>query len=185
MDHSQGPFQDVDEHGLHASSILRIGSVQTDLGHLQVPVAVRIPHEFVETTGGLVESIGLERRRNGFDRSMIEAHDPAVGWIFEVLGRRQTDLIVQVDLHEASRVPDLVAEVSAGLRDGRVLQTVVDNRRIEPDILSASALVEQRQTRCVPRRIDRSARAGRCRFRATCSSAFHRASARSDEPAPS
>ena len=74
---------------------------------------------------------------------MIAAEDPAVRQVRRVVRQAQVGSAFEVHQDEPGGVPDLVAEVPAGLGDGGVLHDVVHHVGVEANVLGAAALEEQ------------------------------------------
>ena len=62
MGQAQRGFEHAGEGAAGGALLLGRAGIELHLGEFQIPVAVFVPHEFVDRARGLVETIGLECR---------------------------------------------------------------------------------------------------------------------------
>ena len=92
-----------------------LAALQHRLGELEAPVAEHAPDEAVGGVGGVVETVGFDRRAGFRDRLGGLAENPAVERLARRLRIETGDARATVHLGEARGVPQLGGEVAVAL----------------------------------------------------------------------
>ena len=104
--------QDIQQHLLRAAGAALVAAVETGLGELDIPVAVRVPDEIVDLRRGDADLVLIEVLAH-FLRERVELREHPLVLKLERLGQ-----LVFVDgkvhHHKARGVPELVGEIAHG-----------------------------------------------------------------------
>ena len=116
-----------------------VGAGQKRLRQFDVPVAIDVPDEAIGGTGGLAETVGLDRLRDLGGRFRRFVRDPAIERFFCGFRIETFDPRRAVEFDKARRVPQL----------GREIAVVLDVLRTEPDVVTGRNVARQRETQRV------------------------------------